>query len=1124
MKPRVVLAAAALIASAGVAFANGEGGATDLVMFDAPDPVALSLEDFDRADRNLAPRFAIAEPTNLTPEIAGTWRKIDEHLSSWSLRISSPGVENINLGFTSFELPEGASLIVSATDGSASIRPFTADDNNAAKQLWTPVVPSDDVTIELIVPHDLRDKVELGLTSVNLGYRPFGERNPISNRSGACNVDVVCTESEGWEDEIDSVAVISTGGSTFCTGFMVNNVRQDRRPLFMTAYHCGIRSGDAPSLVAYWNFENSTCRTPGSGASGGAGDGVLSDFNTGSTLLAENSASDMTLVVLNNPPAEEFEVAYAGWDATFYEPIGVVAIHHPSTDEKRISWEYDQTTSVVGLTSSPEVPVETSTHLKVPDWDLGTTEPGSSGSPVFDLNTQRVLGQLHGGTASCSSQTYDAYGRIARSWDNGSPSNSLRNHLDPDNTGALFVDTLPANGAVVSPTGGVFAYGVVGGPFTQESESFTLENLSPTAIDYEIAIAPGGDLPLLLNGGTASLAGNLGQGGSLNFQVELASGAFALSAGLYASEVVITDLTNNTAVSRVFELEVGLSGIEVTPAGDLLAGGPVGGPFTATQMYTISSTRPTPATLSISASAPWISLNGADKPLDIVLSSEGQSQNIIVSFNSVANTLPAGLAQGTVDFVNLTDGNGSATRDVTLDVGRFRYAPDDLPQNITSNNTIASTIFVPDSVCVADVDVAIDITHTFIGDLRITLESPDGTVVTLHDRTGGSSDDIVTEYNTGVNDPDGPGSLADFNGVIASGLWVLTVADLAGGDEGTLNDWELKIAATGSDCPPIADDVSVSIGAGEPVSVQLSATSQNGSGAISYAIASLPSQGTLFLPGTVTEITSAPFALPGDSVTYLADQAAAGSDSFTYIANDGQDSLPATVGVSVVSGNTIYNFPMDTDPNWTATGQWEFGVPQGIDEDPSSGFTGSNVYGYNLAGEYTNNMSPETLTTQALDMTGVTGATLKFQRWIGVESSTWDDAKLEVSNDGSNWTELWSNPNSTIREDAWTEVSYDISAVADNQPAVFVRWTMGATDSSVTYAGWNIDDVAIEGTLPPCPGDIDGDQVVGTTDLLVLLGSWGTSVLPNTSGDLTGDGQVGTADLLELLSAWGQPC
>ncbi|MGB0917986.1 MAG: T9SS type A sorting domain-containing protein, partial [Flavobacteriales bacterium] len=73
-------------------------------------------------------------------------------------------------------------------------------------------------------------------------------------------------------------------------------------------------------------------------------------------------------------------------------------------------------------------------------WEEGTTEPGSSGSPLFDQN-KRIVGQLYGGSASCNLlNDPDYYGKFSTSWDGPSNSTRLRNWLDPDNTGTSTVD------------------------------------------------------------------------------------------------------------------------------------------------------------------------------------------------------------------------------------------------------------------------------------------------------------------------------------------------------------------------------------------------------------------------------------------------------------------------------------------------------------------------------------------------------------------------------------------------------------------------------------------------------------------------------------------------------------
>ncbi len=395
----------------------------------AVDIAAVTREDEVRARQGLAPRFAIPNATSLTPETDGLWEQLDDSTLVWRLRVTSPGAKSLNLGFTHFFMPDGAQMMIYASDFSQVIRPVTAADNAAHGEFWSPIVEADEVVVEVTLPATERDALDIELTSLNVGYRGFGKAG--GDKSGSCNIDVVCPEGDGWRDEIPSVAVISTGGSLFCTGFMVNNTAEDETPYFMTAYHCGIRSNNAGSLVTYWNYETSTC--------GGNPNGSLSDWQSGSFFRSEYSASDFTLVEMDSDPDPAWGVTFAGWSRSSADASGAIAIHHPSVDEKRISFENDATTTTSYLSNT--VPGN-GTHIRVIDWDLGTTEGGSSGSPLFDPN-HRVIGQLHGGYASCSSQTSDWYGRISVSWTGGgSNSTRLSNWLDAGGTGAVTVNTL----------------------------------------------------------------------------------------------------------------------------------------------------------------------------------------------------------------------------------------------------------------------------------------------------------------------------------------------------------------------------------------------------------------------------------------------------------------------------------------------------------------------------------------------------------------------------------------------------------------------------------------------------------------------------------------------------------
>ncbi len=86
----------------------------------------------------------------------------------------------------------------------------------------------------------------------------------------------------------------------------------------------------------------------------------------------------------------------------------------------------------------------TANHWRVDDWEDGTTEGGSSGSCLWDEFTQRCVGQLHGGYASCSSITSDWYGKLSVSWTGGGTDDSrLSNWLDPGDTGVTYLNGDP---------------------------------------------------------------------------------------------------------------------------------------------------------------------------------------------------------------------------------------------------------------------------------------------------------------------------------------------------------------------------------------------------------------------------------------------------------------------------------------------------------------------------------------------------------------------------------------------------------------------------------------------------------------------------------------------------------
>jgi hypothetical protein len=210
-------------------------------------------------------------------------------------------------------------------------------------------------------------------------------------------------------------------------------------------------------------------------------------------------------------------------------------------------------------------------------------------------------------------------------------------------------------------------------------------------------------------------------------------------------------------------------------------------------------------------------------------------------------------------------------------------------------------------------------------------------------------------------------------------------------------------------------------------------------------------------------------------VEYAPEPWFAGGDSFQFQANDGGvapdggDSNVATLSITIGELQRVHGFSLDTNPGWDTQGQWQWGLPTGGGSyagDPTGGYTGAYVYGYNLQGDYGLNIPVNFLTTTALDCSDLTDSELRFRRWLGIEPAAYDHATVQVSNDGTNWTTVWNHVGDAISESSWSLQTYDIAATADGRPQVFIRWGMGPTDGYVTYPGWNIDDIEIWAVRP----------------------------------------------------------
>lgn len=442
----------------------------------------VEKEDLKDDQAGLPPRFGYPFGVQLNLENSGTWTTLDNGDRIWRLSVSSPGARSINLTYDAFWLPQGAALYIYNKSQSQVIGGFTSKNNNSPKGqsigFATGFIFSDQITLEYYEPQSVMGAGEISIDQVVHGYRNI--RSPGSpddfGTSGGCNVNINCSpEGDIWQAVKHSVAMIMVGGFRFCTGSLLNTTVADFKPYFLTANHCLSGTMDAltdpmvGNWMFVWNYESAGC------ANGATEPALIT--TTGAILVANNGGSDFALFRLIEDPLElmpSVPLWYNGWDASASASAGGVGIHHPDGDIKKIS-TYSMTPGSSGNFWTVFFDPTTNGH--------GVTEPGSSGSPLFN-SSQRVIGQLQGGIgSSCGDPVNDEsfYGKFSDSWDGANQRRRLHDWLDPD---------CPVNLAMNTNI-------TIGGHVFYASEEITsTANISPnTVVDFsagfQIRLLPG---------------------------------------------------------------------------------------------------------------------------------------------------------------------------------------------------------------------------------------------------------------------------------------------------------------------------------------------------------------------------------------------------------------------------------------------------------------------------------------------------------------------------------------------------------------------------------------------------------------------------------------------------------
>lgn len=395
-----------------------------------PELDVQSLLEEDARDEEtggIAWRFGKEIEVDFNLNNSGSWEILENGDRIWRLEITSYGAHSLNLIYDEFYMPEGACFFVYNEQKNHIIGSYNSFNNKPGEVFATVPVQGETSILEYYEPLNVKGLGKLSVSHVihayknvlNLVDKGFGS-------SGACNVNINCPEGDEWRDQKRGVAMVLNGSNNrICSGSMINNTAEDGTPYFLTANHCG--SGNAETWIIMFNYESPSCENI---------DGPTNQSIQYTTVRATSYISDLLLLELSEEPPLEYNVYYNGWNRSDENSNSSVTIHHPKGDIKKISFDDDPYTADKYLGNQS---VEGS-HWKIEQWDLGTTEGGSSGSPLFNPQKQ-IVGQLHGGYASCTSLTSDWYGKFSYNWDYfDEPERQLKYWLDPINSGAISIE------------------------------------------------------------------------------------------------------------------------------------------------------------------------------------------------------------------------------------------------------------------------------------------------------------------------------------------------------------------------------------------------------------------------------------------------------------------------------------------------------------------------------------------------------------------------------------------------------------------------------------------------------------------------------------------------------------
>ncbi len=363
---------------------------------------------------------------------SGSFDKTKNNCKVWKLKIISEDAYSINLIFDKFYLPEGAALYIYNEERTMVYGPVTSINCNISTMFASDVIKGESIILEYFEPYISLKKGEIHISKIIHGYKDIFKINLNTKgyeESGDCEINIKCPEGDDWCVESRAVAMILKNDNTeWCSGSMINNVKQNFIPFFLTANHCLGNNFNPNTALFRFHYKNPDCNS-------NIYYGIYWTY-TGSIFRANSNVSDFALLELNNYNVNNninklTGIHFAGWSIKTADSGPVTCIHHPAGDVMKISKDNEQPhiTDYDGYSN---------THWYVVNWDKGSTTGGSSGSPLFNSD-HKIIGQDHSGNgySECNKDKGTYFGAFYKSFDLG-----LKEWLDPENTGIIEVKAI----------------------------------------------------------------------------------------------------------------------------------------------------------------------------------------------------------------------------------------------------------------------------------------------------------------------------------------------------------------------------------------------------------------------------------------------------------------------------------------------------------------------------------------------------------------------------------------------------------------------------------------------------------------------------------------------------------